>query len=432
MKKIFKIKFLVVLWLMATLAVTSCDSDDEAADSGQVTLVSFGPSGVQHGETIKFIGTNLNKVESITLPNAIVPKEQFTSQTAELIELIVPNTATRGLVVLNASGGEQITSKTELSFEVPVTISTVTPEAKPGTNITITGEFVNWIETIVFAGGVEVTEFVSSSLNELVVTVPLEAKTGQLLFLTGGTEPLELASENDLVVFLPEITALAPNPVERGAELTITGTNLDVAAAIRFKGDVLVLKEEFISVNETTIVLTVPQEVNKGPITAIAFSGEETESPVALGLAGDLPPLAALAYAFYDDAIQNGWGNWGWGGAVDFNNADNVREGAKAIKKTYDGSWDALRFGGGSVSTAGKTKLVFSIYGEPGTQGKKVQLILNEQWGAPSYYHDIVEGEWQEVSLDLGTISAPATITDILWQAQGWSGTIFVDHVGFR
>jgi hypothetical protein len=433
MKKIYNIRILLMVCLMASFGfLTSCDNDDEASDNGQVTLLSFGPTGAMHGENIKFIGRNLNKVESIALPNATVTKDQFVSQTADMIELTIPDAATEGLVVLNVTGSDPVTSKTALSFEVPVSITSFTPEAKPGTNITISGEFVNWIESVIFPGDIEVTEFVSASLNELVVTVPMEAKSGQLVFFTGGTEPLEIASEGDLVVFLPVITGLAPNPVERGAELTITGTNLDVAAGIRFKGDIFVTQDEFVSVNETTIVLTVPMEINKGTITAVAFSGEETESPEPLALVGDLPPLAALTYAFYTDAIENGWGNWGWGGPVDFNNADNVRDGQKAIKKTYDGSWDALRFGGGSVSTAGKTKLVFSIYGDAGTSGKKVQLILNEQWSSPSYIHTIVEGEWNEVVLDLATIGAPATITDILWQAQGWSGTIFVDHVGFR
>jgi hypothetical protein len=434
MKKIYNIKSLLLVCLLASLGMmTSCDDDSESDDNGQVVLLSFGPSGVQHGETIKFIGKNLDKVSSIVLAGAEVLEAQFTTKTSTLIEIVVPEEAEAGKVILKTSAGD-VESKTELSFTVLVSITSFTPEVKPGGELTITGEHLNWIETVIFADGnaVEKADFTSVSLTEVVVPVPMEAKTGKLNVLTGGSQPMLLISPTDLVVFLPQITGLSPNPVERGTELTITGTNLDVAAGIRFKGDVYVAQENFNSFNATTIVLTVPMEINKGTITAVAFSGEETDSPEPLALVGDLPPLAPLVYAFYTDAIENGWGNWGWGGPVDFANADNVRDGVKAIKKTYDGSWDALRFGGGSVATAGKTKLVFSIYGEPGTGGKKVQLILNEQWGSPYYFHDIVEGEWNEVSLDLATINAPATITDILWQAQGWSGTIFVDHVGFR
>jgi hypothetical protein len=70
--------------------------------------------------------------------------------------------------------------------------SSVTAEAKPGTKITITGDKLNWIETITFTSDlvIESADFVSQSLTSLEVMVPDEAQSGFLIFSTGGTEPL--------------------------------------------------------------------------------------------------------------------------------------------------------------------------------------------------------------------------------------------------
>lgn len=408
--------------------LASCDEDDDAK-SGQVELLSFGPSGVKHGDQITFIGNNLNKVTAIDLPGVSVSSSQFVKQTSEEIWLVVPIEAEEGHVTLKTPEGD-IVSKTVLSFEVPVTILTIPAEAKPGTNITITGTFLNWVTEVWFTDGVVVTEFVSQTIDELVVMVPFEAKTGPLILNTGGTEPLSIETEEDLIVTLPTVTTLNPNPVARGAALSIMGTNLDLVAGILFKG-ITEPVTDFILVSTTELSVVVPESANKGIITLVTYSNVLVASPDALNIVGDLPALAPLGYAFYIDAIENGWGNWGWGGPVDFANTENVRDGQKAIKKTYDGSWDALRFGGGSVSTASYTEITFSIYGTPGTGGLNLSVIPNEQWGSP-YVITIVEGEWTEYKLTKANLGNPATLTDFLFQAQGWSGVIYVDHVGLR
>lgn len=424
-------KLLVLLFVSTTMTLSGCDDDE--SQSGTVELLSFGPSGVWHGEDITFIGNRLDKVTSIILPpNIEVPSSSFKEHTSERIVLTVPVETMYGKVILKTPDLD-IESKAILGLTYEMAVTSIPVEAKPGTDITITGEFLNYAEEVWFAEGKVVTEFVSQSRTELVVTVPLDARTGNVVVSNGAlVEPVIAESESPLTVTLPTVTALDPVPVERATDLTLTGTNLDLVSEIIFKGGAVVQRDAFVSQDVTQLVVTVPAEANKGTLTLIAFSGVEVETEQAIELVGDLPPLAPLAYAFYVDALQNGWGNWGWGGAVDFANVDNVRDGEKSIKKTYDGSWDALRFGGGSVDIAGKTHLVFSVFGDAGTGGKKLQLIFNEQWSSPSHVFDVVEGEWVEISLPLADIGAPATIKDILWQAQGWSGTVYVDHVGFR
>ncbi len=420
----------LVCLIMATGIFASCDDND--AKSSQVELLSFGPSGVQPGDQIVFIGNNLNKVSSVELAGATVESAQFVEQTSEQIILVVPIETEEGLVTLKTPEGD-IVSKTVLSFEVLVTIETITEEAKPGSTITITGNFMNWVEEVWFTDGVVVTEFVSQSLNELVVTVPMEAKTGLITIVTGGTEPLLIETEEDIIITLPTITALTPNPVGRGDELIITGTDLDLVGGVIFKG----LTEpvtNFIVVSSTEISIVVPEEANQGKISVVTYSLIQVESPEALSLVGALPPLAPLAVAFYVDALQNGWQKWGgWGGgSSDIANADNVRDGSAAIKVVFAADWGgALQLGGGNSSTTGRTELAFSIFGGPGTNGQELN-VLAKGGSTEEKIITMVEGEWTEFKIPLSAFGNPATITEFIFQSRGWAGTIYVDHIGLR
>ena len=232
--KSINIKYALMIACAALLGgLTSCDSDDEG--SSQVILESFGPTGVKHGEPIKFIGRNLDKVTAIEFVGVTVEKGAFSSQSSAQIELVVPDATEEGKVTLKTTEGD-VPSKAMISFDVTVTVTVIPAEVKPGTTMTITGEFVNWITEVWFTEDVMVDEFVSKSVNELVITVPLNAQTGPLVFITGGTEPDDFESEGDLNVTLPAITSFAPTLVERGDEITITGTDLDLVAGILFKG----------------------------------------------------------------------------------------------------------------------------------------------------------------------------------------------------
>jgi hypothetical protein len=264
MKKIFIKHALSLVWLVLLSGFFSACEDDSESDKN-VQLLSFGPSGVHHGDQIVFIGKNLDKVNSIVLqPNVEVTS--FVEKTSSQIKLIVPAEAEAGKVVLKFNGGE-IESKTILNFKVPVTITSITEEAKPGTNITISGDKVNWIEKITFEKDIVVTKenFVSTSLTELVVTVPMEAQTGFLIFSTAGTEKLTFGSETPLTVTLPTVSSVSPSAVRHTEEITISGTDLDLVNSVVFSGGTEV--SEFTSHTATEIKLLVPATAVKGKLT---------------------------------------------------------------------------------------------------------------------------------------------------------------------
>lgn len=255
--------FLIML-LAASVVLKSCKEEDGGESA--IVLNSFGPAGVSHGDKIQFIGLNLDRVTAIQLPGIEVQASSFTTRTSRLVELTVPAEAEAGLVTLKTPDGD-ITSKTPLNFKVPVVITTITPEARPGGEISIKGTLVNWIEEIVFNDGISVLskDFTSKTVQELKVKVPLDAQSGFLIFRSGGVKPESFASTEQLKVTLPAVTSIAPASVKHTGDLTITGTDLDLVTSITFAGDKTVA--EFKSQSATEIVVAVPGGALKGKIT---------------------------------------------------------------------------------------------------------------------------------------------------------------------
>lgn len=427
MKIINNIRLLLLISLVLSIgyATTSCKKDT-VTNSGTVELLSFGPSGVMHGDQIVFIGKNLDQVSSIVFVGDSVSASSFVKQTSDQIVVIVPQKTERGFVTLRSSQGN-IVSKTPFDLLVPVTITSVTANVRPGDNITITGNYLNWISEVWFTKDLLVTDFVSKSLTQLVVTVPVNAKSGPLVINTKGMKPLSITPDKDLVVILPSITSFAPIPVDRGANLTITGTNLDLTKEVRFKG-VTDPVTVFVSKSATQIVLKVPATTTKGVITLAAYSGVTVDSQQKLLIVGDLPDLAPLGYSIYEDAFMNGWADWGWGGPRDYSNTEFVRDGDKSIRVTCDGSWGALALHG-ALTTAPYSEFSFSIYGGTGTNGKVLKVMAN--WGA-SYDLVVQEGKWTEYKLPKATLGNPASLADFIFQETGWTGKYYIDHIGMR
>lgn len=285
MKKIYNLRFLTVaVFLMLAGLLIACN-EDEVATSSEVQLLSFGPSGVSLGDTISFIGKNLDKVTSIELTGASVPASAFVKQTPDRIVLTVPNETSEGLVTLKTAAGD-IISKTILSLEVPVEITKIPAQAKPGDKITISGKYLNWVKGVTFAQDTTVTEFVSQTMTELVVTVPFGAQTGPIIFSAGGTEPLSIESDTELVITLPAIKSFAPTIAEREKNLTITGTNLDLTMGVLFTGTSEPVTA-FVSKAPGQLVVKIPKAAMKGKISLIAYSGLPVESADSLKFVGE-------------------------------------------------------------------------------------------------------------------------------------------------
>lgn len=291
---IFKNRLLLMIGMVLSLGfITSCDKDDDDATDA-VQLLSFGPTGARHGDTLRFIGNNLNRVTEIvfTGTNANVLQKDFKEQTTEVIKVIVPTSAEQGFVTLKAPGGD-IVSKTRLNLDALISVTTITAEARPGENITITGELLNWVRSVTFERDKVVDAFVSQSEKQLVVKIPDDAQTGPLVLAYAGTKPGTYQTEDTVKVTLPAITSLSPTPaVKHQANLEINGTNLDLVKEVIFSG-VSTPVTNFVSQTATKIVVKVPASTTKGKITLKVASGLTVQSSMELGVV--LPAITTMA-----------------------------------------------------------------------------------------------------------------------------------------
>ena len=257
--------------------LASCDKNEDV-QSDKIQLLSFGPTGAKHGDTLQFIGNNLNKVTAINFTgnNAVVNQKDFKQQTSELILVIVPAAAEKGYVTLKTPEGDIVT-KTQLNLGVAATVTSISSPARPGTNITINGNFLNWVSKITFNRDKVVTNFASQTINQIVVKVPDDAQTGPLKIFYTGTDSMEIETHDTLKVTLPLITNLAPNPIKHQTNLTITGTDLDLAKKVIFT-NVAAPVTTFVSQTATQLVVKVPAATKKGKVTLEAASGVQTIS----------------------------------------------------------------------------------------------------------------------------------------------------------
>lgn len=514
-----RIKFVGVLSiaLLIIVCLQSCKKDKEAT-TDTVTLVSFGPTGVKHGEEIRFIGTQLDKVTQIkfTGSNATVDKAAFTTQSSTLITLIVPQGAERGRVTLVTSLGE-IVSKALFDLNVLPVISSITAEARPGATIALKGSYLNWVTAVTFTDEKVVSNFESQKFDELVVKVPEEAKTGTLVINYSGTDEdkfetetavkvtlpiisaitpalakhaenvtltgtnldliekvyfnnvsaavtdfvsqsttqlvlkvpgatkkgkikvevasgVQTESAGELDIVMPAISAMAPNPVEPGTNLTISGTNLNLVTGIRFE-NVTSPVTNFVSQSASQIVVKIPTGIANGLVTLTVLNSSLTvQSADLLKIAGSAPP-PTIAFHLYNDAVVN-WNGWigdGWGGTKDYANTTPVRVGTKSIKVVYNaGSWGSpIQLGAGTIPLTPYTMFKISVYPTAATAG----MTLNVQFNGSGGYSLKLDkaGEWKDYAIPLSSITSQTTLTQLIIQdAQGVGGTIYVDEIGLN
>ena len=291
MKIISNMRLLIITFIVACLSFYGCKKDSDNTSSSATELLSFGPTGAQPGDTIRFFGNNLDKVTEIDFSNATVASSNFISQSNKEIHVIVPNETEKGFVTLKTATGD-ITSKTQFNIGVAATVSSITGIARPGENITIKGDYLNWVTSVTFKDGKAVTTFVNQSKNELQVAVPVDAQTGTLVLTYAGTDSGFVETADTLHVSLPLATTLSPNPIKHADNLTITGTDLDLTAKVYFTG-VSDAVTDFVSQSATQIVVKVPGATINGKVTLEAASGVQTTSSMDLNIS--MPAVTTMS-----------------------------------------------------------------------------------------------------------------------------------------
>lgn len=301
MKKIKNIFSLLVVAL-AGLLLTACSKDDLGTNQyqGGVSLNVYGPSPVMRGGQLRFLGSNLDQIREVIIPDgiSITNIEVVKSGVPSEIRVTIPKDGpVPGKVILVSKTDERITTKTDLNYIEGIEITAFPTSAMPGDVIKIEGDYLKLIYSLAFADNVLVSadDFVSHDRYAIEVKVPEEAKTGKLELYTADLtvvdknsveyqiiktdEAIEIGVPTTEEVKSPRGTAAAEGEItaKAGEKITLTGSYYNVVSAIAF-GDVEVSEIE-VSEDGTTLSFVVPATAPDGVFNLVCKSGEEV--PVA-------------------------------------------------------------------------------------------------------------------------------------------------------
>ena len=263
----------------------------ELTISEPITITSFSPATARPGAVISIEGTYLNLIKSVTFNNKkTVLDTAFISQTRTKIEVRVPDDAKTGLIVI--SNGEVdpilVESATELVVTLPVVTQVSPTPVKAGTALTIDGTDLDLIREVIFTGGSKVTSFSSVSPTQIVLNVPADAKDGAIKLVVASLE--EVTTAQEVVMSVPTITSIAPDPAKTGATVTVSGVDLDLVTRVSFGGDKVGAVQ---SNTGTEMIVNVPADARDGAVTFSTAAGKTVTSSTSLAMVK--PSIATMS-----------------------------------------------------------------------------------------------------------------------------------------
>ena len=280
MNKIYKL-FALSMVALVGLSLTGCSEDDldtNPYNKSGVNIVAFGPSPILRTQEIRITGTNLESVSQVAFPGegATVDKAAFNKVDAQNIYVNVPDESVPGKIKLIVGGEAVATSVTPITFEEPISISSISPTTglSAGDEVTVKGDYVYNIYQAIFTSGVtgaavEAEDFTYVSRREIRFRVPLAAESGVITFNDGADWTYE--SETPLEILSATFTGLSTSTPDFGQQIQIFGTNLHTVETIMFPGGVT--SEFTVSDDHKTITTTIPAETKSGAITMVLYSG---------------------------------------------------------------------------------------------------------------------------------------------------------------
>jgi hypothetical protein len=294
MKKIFQLTSILAAVSLLALSCTPEELSTDQYSSTAVVLQAYGPQPVVRGGTLRFIGSNLDQVKTVVIPenNQITDIQVINAGAHSEIRVTVPKeTAAVGYPKLVLADGTEIVGKTLLEYSEPITIDELTPAAAyPGEVITFKGDYLNLIHEVVFNNKVVVSEdkFASHTRYEIKVAVPATAQTGVVALGTVDETKVDASSaegksllatlnlvspEKEFTVKTADGKAVA-GTYKPGAEVTVNGTRLDLVKSVLLEG----ASPETFNATASKITFAMPAGAKTGNVTLVMESGVEVNA----------------------------------------------------------------------------------------------------------------------------------------------------------
>lgn len=272
--------------------------------SEPITIASFSPAKIRPGEVLTLNGTYLNLIKEVVFSNKkTVGDTAFVSQSQTKIELRVPLDAQSGLVVVSNGKAEPILVESATALEVTLpAVSKLTPNpVRAGAGLTIEGADLDLTKEVVFGGGSKVSAFTSMEPAKIVLNVPADAKDGAIKLIAASL--VEVSSADQLVMAVPTISGVSPNPAKNGSDITVSGADLDLITKATFGGG---KNGQLKGGSGTQITVGVPIDATEGAVTFTTAAGKTVASGALTLVKPVISSIAPLSVQFNAEITISG------------------------------------------------------------------------------------------------------------------------------
>ena len=213
------------------------------------------------GDVVTIKGDYLNLMHGVIFAGSDTIKEaEFVGHDRYTIQVKIPVEARTGVITLTDTikDGTSLETKEELTINTPEVTPIKDRNIKAGEILSIKGASFDQIASVKFEGAtVDAADFKSQSATEITVAVPVKATDGTFYVVTkSGVE----VPVGNIITVVPTQLVATPNPVKNGAEITITGKDMDLITGIAFPN----AKESKLNKVETTkVTATVPEDAQE-------------------------------------------------------------------------------------------------------------------------------------------------------------------------
>ena len=224
------------------------------------------------GDVVTIKGDYLNLMHGVIFAGSDTIKEaEFVGHDRYTIQVKIPAEARTGVITLTdaTKDGTSLETKEELTINTPEATPIKDRNIKAGEILSIKGTSFDQIVSVKFEGAtVNAADFKSQSVAEITVAVPAKATDGTFYVVTkSGIE----VPVGNIITVVPTQLVATPNPVKNGAELTITGKDMDLITGIAFPK---AAASQLNKVETTKVTATVPEDAQEGDITLSLANGK--------------------------------------------------------------------------------------------------------------------------------------------------------------
>lgn len=213
------------------------------------------------GDVVTIKGDYLNLMHGVIFAGSDTIKEaEFVGHDRYTIQVKIPTEARTGVITLTdaTKDGTSLETKEELTINTPEATPIKDRNIKAGEILSIKGTSFDQIVSVKFEGAtVDAAGFKSQSAAEITVAVPAKATDGTFYVVTkSGIE----VPVGNIITVVPTQLVATPNPVKNGAELTITGKDMDLITGIAFPN---AAASQLNKVETTKVTATVPEDAQE-------------------------------------------------------------------------------------------------------------------------------------------------------------------------